>query len=87
MVTAEQLQAMPKRAELHYGECKREVGKRGAEYITVSRVRKNGDVQTWKRRPGAFRAPFKYGLKQGVQITEENAHLFHLPTDCPIGAR
>jgi hypothetical protein len=44
--------------------------------------RRNGRTQTWKTRPGEFRIPVKYGLRDYGQITHRNADQFHLPEDC-----
>lgn len=40
---------------------------------TPLRVRRNGQLKTWKTRPGQYRLPVKYGLKTGTYITEANA--------------
>lgn len=32
------------------------------------RARRNGQTKTWKREPGRFRIPVKYGLKQCFYI-------------------
>lgn len=37
------------------------------------RCRVNGKCQTWKTRPGEFRLPVKYGLKECFYITPDNA--------------
>lgn len=42
----------------------------------VISARRNGAVKTWKTRPTAFRAPFKYGLKECFYVTDANAHQF-----------
>jgi len=39
---------------------------------TPVRARRSGKTQTWKRRPGAFSIPVKYGLKQSVRIEGGN---------------
>ncbi len=36
-------------------------------------ARRNGRTRVWKRRPGYFEIPVKYGLKQCFYITPENA--------------
>ena len=43
------------------------------------RVRRNGKTKTWVTRPNDFRIPVKYGLKQCLYITRENARLFDVP--------
>ena len=45
--------------------------------------RRNGKTQTWKRSPGRFRTPVKWGLSSYMQLTDTNAHLFHSDQDCP----
>jgi hypothetical protein len=40
---------------------------------TPLRARASGQCQTWKSRPGDFKLPCKYGLKQSFYITEANA--------------
>lgn len=45
--------------------------------------RRNGQTQTWKTRPGEFRIPVKYGLRDYGQITDKNAAGFHTEADCP----
>lgn len=39
---------------------------------TPIRCRKSGQLKTWKTRPGDFRQPVKYGLKQSFYITPAN---------------
>lgn len=46
--------------------------------------RRNGQSQTWRRSPERFRVPVKYGLYSYGQLTETNAHLLHLPGECPV---
>ena len=41
---------------------------------TPVRVRVNGVCKTWKTRPTEFRLPVKYGLKDCLYITPENAN-------------
>jgi len=41
---------------------------------TDLRVRRNGKTQTWKTRPGDFRVPVKYGLKECLYIDQDTAH-------------
>jgi hypothetical protein len=65
--------------------CHVEVGPRGGETYHIIRARISGQMQTWKSpaRKHEFRQPAKYGMKLSVQITHENAHYWHLSTDCP----
>lgn len=38
------------------------------------RVRRTGKTITWVTRPNEFKVPVKYGLKQSLYITQDNAH-------------
>ena len=40
---------------------------------TPLEVRRNGKTQTWKRQPGVFRIPCKYGMYEYFDITNGNA--------------
>ncbi len=40
--------------------------------------RRNGATQTWKKSPGRFRVPVKYGLYRYGAITEVNASDYHV---------
>jgi hypothetical protein len=64
--------------------CHVKVGPRGGEEYVCIRARLNGQMQTWKTRPQDFRQPAKYGMKMGLQITQDNAHHWHLASDCPM---
>ena len=46
----------------------------------VVSIRRNGATKTWKTRPTEFKAPFKYGLRDCLYVTQDNAHRFH-PTE------
>lgn len=52
----------------------------------VISARKNGAVKTWKTRPGEFRAPFKYGLRECFYVTHDNAHNFFLTAEAAQAA-
>lgn len=43
------------------------------------RVRKTGQLKTWKTRPNEFKLPVKYGLKDSFYITHENVDEWCLP--------
>lgn len=45
------------------------------------RARRNGKTQLWKRSPDRFRIPFKIGLKECGQLTEDTnpEHFLILP--------
>lgn len=62
--------------------CKRTIGPRGGEHVSIVHVRPSGRCQTWKTRPNEFRLPVKYGLYESSAITERNASQFHLASDC-----
>lgn len=70
------------RTELHYGQCKVILGKRGGETTKTEHWRVNGKCKTWKTRPEEFELPIKYGLKSCAYMNERNAGEFHLPEDC-----
>lgn len=72
MVTLEQIQS------LHHGQILEHVTLKNADN-TPLRARKNGNVKTWKTRPGEFMAPFKHGLKQCFYITQDNAGQWSIP--------
>jgi len=48
---------------------------------TPARCRRNGKTQTWKRSPGKFKIPVKYGLYTYLYITNENANEFFVTTN------
>lgn len=66
MITLEDIQ------NLRHGQNVEHVSLKNADG-TPLRARKNGEVKTWKTRPGHFSAPFKHGLKNCFYITHENA--------------
>lgn len=86
MVTYEQ--AMTARF-FHANGCKRgEPGPRGGRGTDDVQVwRRNGQTQTWKTRPGAFRIPVKFGMYQSGEINETNAWQFHVASECPESLR
>jgi hypothetical protein len=68
----------------HENGCKREVGPRGGEKITIRYWYRNGKTQTWKTRPGMFRVPIKHGFRTYWYLTNDNAHEFHTAEHCPV---
>jgi hypothetical protein len=70
----------------HCGECTRTIGPKGGEKVQMTFVRRTGRTQTWKTRPNEFRVPVKHGLRDSGYITQDNAHAFHLDSDCPVRA-
>ena len=46
--------------------------------------RGNGAIKTLKTRPGEFRWPIKYGMREYSAITENNVGDFHLARTCPV---
>jgi hypothetical protein len=77
MVTKEQVTTDIK-SHFHYGECRLSVG---------VAYRRSGQTKTWKTRPNDFRVPVKFGLYEAGEITQDNAHLFHIGEDCPLLGR
>lgn len=51
--------------------------------------RRNGQTQTWKRRPNDFRVPVKYGMYSYDAITQDDMLRddIHTAEDCPIRKR
>lgn len=70
--------------EFHHGNCTRAIGKRGAIKESITRARRNGRTQTWKRTPERWRVPIKMGLYGYADITPERANEWHTPEDCPL---
>lgn len=77
-------QALTEREFHKEGGCHRSIGPRGGVTETREVWRRNGATKTWKTRPGEFRLPIKWGLKCYDAVTERDAHLLHLPADCPL---
>lgn len=46
---------------------------------TPMRVRVNGKVQTWARKPDAFKIPVKHGLYSYGYVDNDNAVEWYLP--------
>ena len=87
MVTKEQAVSVRYGQELHYtgnSQCSRKEGPRGGVKEKVMRVRVSGQCTTWKTRPDDFRLPVKYDRYESSAIEPRNAHLFHLPSECPM---
>lgn len=70
--------------EFHHGNCRRTIGKRGGVKESITRARRNGRTQTWKRDATRWRVPIKLGLYQYGDITPERAREWHVPEDCPL---
>lgn len=79
--TLTKLQIMNER-EFHYGECRATIGARGGVTFDREVWRRNGQTQTWKTRPGEFRIPVKYGMRNYSEITHTNAMDFHAASFC-----
>lgn len=52
-----------------------------ADAKRIERWRRNGKTQRWKTRPGEFRIPVKFGLRDYADIT--HADRVHATDDCP----
>lgn len=72
------------RQEFHMGDCVETIGPRGGVTRKQFVVRVTGRCQTWITRPEEFRLPIRHGLKSNGAITQDNAHEFHHPGDCPV---
>lgn len=72
--------------DFHYNiGCERT--KPGSNSVTMIRVmcwRRNGKTKIWKTRPGEFRIPIKHGLYDYSYLTDKNAHLFHVASECEV---
>lgn len=77
-------QAMTAREFHKEGSCHRTEGPRGGITETVERWRRNGQTKVWKTRPGEFRLPIKFGLRSYDAVTERDAHLLHVASECPL---
>lgn len=83
MITREQALNLHSRTELHCGECKHIISKRGAERFESDVWRVNGATQTWKTRPNAFFVPIKHGFNGPYSyMRQDNADAFHLASEC-----
>lgn len=70
--------------QFHYNGCTRDTGKRGGEKLHIEHWRRNGQTSTWKRSPGRFLVPIKYGMYGYSHINNSNADEFHVADDCPL---
>lgn len=68
----------------HYGTCRVSEGPRGGLTTEIVRWRRNGATQTWRTRPGEFRVPVKFGMRDYGSIDQRNAGDFHTEADCPV---
>jgi hypothetical protein len=57
---------------LRHGTTLYHVEEKGSDNRPI-RCRVNGQCKTWKTKPGRFRLPVKYGLRECFYITEMNA--------------
>lgn len=64
-------------SEIHFGTC--------TNKESVTKFRRNGRTITWKTRPEDFKVPIKNGLYKYGYLTRDNAAMFHLAKDCPLG--
>ena len=90
MVTLERLERLQWRDELHYTgrhDCTRSVGPRGGVTTRITVARISGKLRTWKRTPGRFYLPVTHGLRGYGSVSESNAHLWHVASDCPLEAQ
>lgn len=83
MITREQALNLHSRAELHCGECKHIISKRGAEQFKSEVWRVNGLTRIWKTKPTEFSVPIKYGFNGPYSyVHQDNADAFHLASEC-----
>jgi len=78
------IQEAARASYIHWGNCTRETGPRGGikSHSTVCKV--NGQLKTWKTRPGEYRLPVKHGMRGYGEVTPENISQFHLESECPL---
>lgn len=69
--------------EFHSG-CTKTVGPRGGVTFRPFILRRNGQTQTWKRRPDNWRIPVKRGMYEFGAITQADAALFVIRAECPV---
>jgi hypothetical protein len=62
--------------EDHTAAGNKTLARTGTRPTRVVSVRSSGAVKTWKTRPGDFRAPVKWGLRDSFYITPANAHRY-----------
>lgn len=53
---------------------------KNADKKTPVRCKRTGKTQTWKTRPGEFKIPVKYGLRESFYITNQNAAEWGIPS-------
>ena len=82
MITKEQALKLQHGDILHVGECTKTIGPRGGVQFKPECWRVNGKVKTWKTRSTHFRVPLKYGLYDYGYLDQDNAHYFHLESEC-----
>lgn len=83
MVTKEQALQFDEFHYTGYEECSKHVGPKGGITYNITKVRRSGKTQVWKRNPNRFRLPIKYGMYESSAITEDNADQFHVACYCP----
>lgn len=90
MAVLDRVNALTARDFHHSDDCAQSiaVGPRGG--LTFPRVeawRRNGSTQTWKRDPGRFRIPVKYGIRTYGNLTDGDSPAWHTgrAEDCDLG--
>lgn len=81
MITYEQAMTADR---FHEDGCSETVGPRGGVTRKVYEWRRNGATKTWKTRPGEFRVPVKYGMRDYSYIDQWDARRFHVESECPL---
>lgn len=74
MITIQQAQA------LKHGDILHHVSLKGSDGKPV-RIRVSGKCITWKRSPGEFRLPCKWGLYRSLDVNQSNACLWRVPEE------
>jgi hypothetical protein len=69
-------------SDFHYGTCRIMIGPSGGRNLAIEQWRRNGQTKLWKSRPDEFQVPIKWGLRGYGYLTQQNATLFHLASEC-----
>jgi hypothetical protein len=82
MITKDQALQLQHGDTVHFGQCLKLIGARGATRIQSEQWRISGKLHTWKTRPEQWVIAIKFGLYQSSCMTNNNAENFHLPSEC-----
>lgn len=83
MITLEQARCLRHGDEVHIGECRVHIGKRGGRSYFIRRWRVSGMLKEFKTT-GHWYIPIKYGMYYSWSIDPHNADRFHLSSECSL---